>query len=101
MLQKKIIQITDKIPEITQGTLSFAISRHNLILRCFLIGTVYTYLANGVGRRDAQGAFRALSRGFSHWASGRVDRIEVNINHPEMHYDTFNETRKLSSLLVN
>ena len=36
------------------------------------------YLANGVGRRDTQGAFRALSRGFSHWASGRVD-----INHPD------------------
>ena len=52
-------------------------------MKCFLIGTVYTYLANGVGRRDTQGAFQALSRGFSHWASGRVDHIEVNISHPD------------------
>ena len=28
------------------------------------------------------GAFCALSRGFSHWASGQVDHVEVNLKHP-------------------
>ncbi len=28
-----------------------------------------------------QGAFRALTRGYKHWASGRMDKLAVNTNH--------------------
>jgi hypothetical protein len=38
-------------------------------------------MSEGVGNKS-QGAFRALSRGYTHWASGRVNNIEVNIRHP-------------------
>ena len=31
-----------------------------------------------------QGAFRALSRGYTHWASGRLSVLEVNCHNP--HY---------------
>ena len=45
---------------------------------------MYTYLAGNVGRvRDSEGAFRALKRGYIHRASGRLEKIEVNVNHPE------------------
>lgn len=45
---------------------------------------VYAYLAEGVGQSvAADGAFRALSRGYTHWASGRLDKLEVNINNPK------------------
>ena len=43
---------------------------------------VYAYLAEGVGQSTAaDGAFRALSRGYTHCASGRLDKLEVNTNH--------------------
>ena len=45
----------------------------NVILICIKSsGTLYTYLACGTGRTPMQGAFRALTRGFNHWASGRL-----------------------------
>ena len=45
---------------------------------------MYTYLSGHVGRRSyLGGAFRALKRGYTHWASGRVDKVEVNVNNPE------------------
>ena len=44
--------------------------------------TLYQYLAEGVGNISGQGAFRALSRGYVHWASGRMDRLQVNYNNP-------------------
>ena len=47
------------------------------------IGLLYTYLAAGCGRKGTQGAFRALQRGYAHWASGRLDHLEVNYRHPE------------------
>ena len=47
------------------------------------VGLLYTYLAAGCGRKETQGAFRALQRGYAHWASGRLDRLEVNYRHPE------------------
>lgn len=51
----------------------------------FHSGTVYAYLAQGVGRHsDDERAFRALSRGYTHWASGRIEQIEVNTLNP--HY---------------
>lgn len=47
------------------------------------IGLVYTYLAGHVGHAGENGAFRALSRGYTHWASGRLEEIQVNTNHPQ------------------
>ncbi len=41
---------------------------------------LYTYLAEGVGSM----AFRALKRGYIHWASGRLRKLEVQTRHP--HY---------------
>ena len=45
---------------------------------------VYSYLAGHCGRDNDQGsgAFRALSRGYIHYASGRLEGIAVNVNHP-------------------
>ena len=43
---------------------------------------MYTYLAGHVGRSESEGAFRALDRGYKHWASGRLQELEVNTNHP-------------------
>ena len=43
---------------------------------------MYTYLAGHVGHTGDHGAFRALARGYAHWASGRLQQMEVNTNHP-------------------
>ena len=48
----------------------------------FLLGLVYTYLASHVGRMGEQGAFMALTRGYTHWASGLLQQLEVNTNNP-------------------
>ena len=49
----------------------------------FHLGLVYTYLAGHVGHHiNSEGAFRALKRGYVHWASGRVEKIDLNTNHP-------------------
>lgn len=50
-------------------------------------GIRYTYLACGVGRSEVQGAFRALTRGYNHWASGRLDQLQVDTMHPEYCHD--------------
>ena len=56
----------------------------NVILICIKSsGTLYTYLACGTGRTPMQGAFRALTRGFNHWASGRLHQVQVNSLHPQ------------------
>ena len=54
----------------------------------FNTGLLYTYLAgeSGVGNLG-QSTFRALTRGYplyTHWASGRLDNLEINSQHP--HY---------------
>ena len=54
----------------------------NLLLLSAHIGLVYTYLAGHVGHTGGQGAFRALTRGYTHWASGRLEEMEVNVSHP-------------------
>ena len=48
------------------------------------VGTVYVYLASGAGRdlEKQEGTFRALMRGYTHWASGRISQIEVNLENP-------------------
>ena len=46
-------------------------------------GVIYTYLSTHSGRESGEGTFRALTRGYTHWASGRIDRMEVNNQNPE------------------
>ena len=46
-------------------------------------GTIYTYLSSHAGRESGEGTFRALTRGYTHWASGRIDRLDINTQHPE------------------
>ena len=45
---------------------------------------MYTYLASGAGRdiEKEKGTFRALARGYTHYASGRMSQIEVNLKNP-------------------
>ena len=46
--------------------------------------TLYEYLAEGVGNVSGKGAFRALTRGYTHWASGRINKLEVNTCNPTL-----------------
>ena len=67
-------------------TISFLLNECEYVLynnNHFALGLVYTYLAGHVGRMGEQGAFRALTRGYTHWASGLLQELEVNTNHPE------------------
>ena len=54
-----------------------------MVLCILFTGMLYTYLACGVGLSKVQGAFRALTRGYNHWASGRLDHLQINSMHPE------------------
>ena len=73
-----------KLPCVTPGM-------YGLFVLCFchghlfdsFLGLLYTYLAEGSGNTSGKGAFRALQRGFNHWASGRLSKLEVNVNHPD------------------
>lgn len=47
-----------------------------------LLGTLYTYLACGVGSKLKR-AFRTLTHGYNHWASGRLDQLQVHTMHPQ------------------
>ena len=47
------------------------------------VGLLYTYLADCAGKRGKEGAFRALQRGFAHWSSGRLAKLEINLRHPQ------------------
>lgn len=60
-------------------------------------GLLYTYLANGCGNKRTEGAFRALQRGYIHWASGRLDQLEVNYRHPEYCHVRCNMTPSMKS----
>jgi hypothetical protein len=57
---------------------------HNYCSLSSLLGILYEYLAKGVGRSQDKGAFRAISRGYNHWASGRIERVEINTRHPNL-----------------
>ena len=48
-----------------------------------LTGSVYTYLAGHVCRSGDEGAFQALTRGYAHGASGRLEKLSVNTNNPK------------------
>ena len=49
----------------------------------FFTGMVYNYLSGSLRRTKEQGAFRALTRGYTHWASGRLSALEVNCHNPQ------------------
>ena len=36
-----------------------------------------------MGREGDVGAFRALTRGYKHWASRQLEQLEINVNHPK------------------
>ena len=53
--------------------------KHKITINIHAILQLYP----GVGRsKAAEWALRALSRGFTHWASGRLEHLEININNP-------------------
>jgi hypothetical protein len=58
--------ISSRIPKVTQGKfhITYCIP---IFFLCALVGTVYTYLAEGVGRKVSEqgGTFRALARGYT------------------------------------
>ena len=43
---------------------------------------LYKYLSSHFGPDYSDGTFRALAQGYTHWSSGRIDNLEVNIQHP-------------------
>ena len=77
-------EYSNKIPIVTQGkTMLFQVMNvymHNPVM--LFVGTVYVYMSESAGVSAGQGAFRALSRGFQHWSSGRMESMEVNLRHP-------------------
>ncbi len=54
------------------------------------------YMSEGVGNKS-QGAFRALSCGYTHWASGQVT---IFVIHNTVNNCIVNEARVLSSILA-
>ena len=46
-------------------------------LPCVLPTTLYTYLAEGIWNARGSRAFRALKRGYVHWASGRINHFSI------------------------
>ena len=46
------------------------------------IGLLYSYLADCTGNTGRGEAFCSLARGFTHWSSGRVAKIEINSRNP-------------------
>ncbi len=71
-------ELADSIPHVSRGNFFLVC----LLLLSYATGLVYTYLAGYVGHIGNQGAFHALSRGYTHWASGRVEELQVNMNNP-------------------
>ena len=63
----------------------------------FHVGLLYTYLASGCGRKSTHGAFRALQRGFNHWSSGRLDRLEIHCGHPHFCHVRCNMTPSMKT----
>ena len=44
---------------------------------------LHTYLADGSGNTIGREAFRALQRGFNRWSCGRLDHMEVTVQHSQ------------------
>lgn len=71
--------------KLSSGKWKCPLKSQNLLMSWY-IGTLYNYLAEGVGLSSGEGdfqAFRALSRGFTHWTSGRIESIEVNLKNSD------------------
>ena len=76
--------ISPSLLAVTPGRPKNVVNEPRLLLSiCADVGLLYTYLAGHVGRVGDQGAFRALTRGYTHWASELLQELEVNTNHPE------------------
>ena len=48
---------------------------------CVSPSVLYTYLAEGVGNSQGKKSFRALKRGYIHYASNRISKIEIQNRH--------------------
>ena len=46
-------------------------------------GVVYTYFSSSAGCENSDGTFRDLTRGYTHWASGKISPVEVNYLNPQ------------------
>lgn len=57
------------VPKVMSGKHNTLCSYH---VQFNMIGLLYTYLAKECERLTGHGAFRALQRGYIHWASGRL-----------------------------
>ena len=77
--QDNVAEIFIKVPHITSGMYFMYIVCEYKCYHSFFfyIGVVYTYLASGAGCNADEGTFQALSRGFIHWQSGRIDKLEI------------------------
>ncbi len=73
-------EIASKLPKVPHTS---HVEHSWSLLKCHVIGLLYTYLAEGSGNTSGKGAFRALQRGFVHWSSGRLNHLEVNNKNPE------------------
>ena len=71
------------VASILTGLLVSILTVINGLFCCCCVGLVYTYLAGHVGRTGDQEAFRVLAHGYTHWSSGRLEKMDVNTNHPE------------------
>ena len=76
------LQVAPNLPTITPGQWTITITNFQYYLTLHA-SLVYTYLACHIGRSGDEGAFRALTRGYTHWASGRLDQLMVNTNNPK------------------
>ena len=63
--------LVPSIPFVTSGTIIII----NTSMYYYITGLKCSYLAGHCGRDSYQGAFRALSRGYIHYASGRLEGI--------------------------
>ena len=52
---------------------------------------VCIYLAGHVGHFGEEGVFRALERGYAHWASGRLSECQSNFLSSQMYHITIDE----------
>ena len=75
--------VAPNLPTVTAGQFTINHFQNHLRFQHCLTGLVYTYLTGHVGWSGDEGAFRALTRGYTHWASGRLDQLTVNINNPK------------------
>ena len=51
-------------------------------LPCVISGMIYSYLAKETCQDDGRNTFRALTRGYIQWSSGRIQMMSVNLQHP-------------------